>query len=687
MGNVSVMLIGALAPLPPLPTQWQRVPLVTAEQRRAGHLGGEGGQWPRAMTSSADGKTLYLGIDVAGLYKSVDGGKSWALRTVGYSPRGCVALAVDPHFPDRVIAIGGNSAPGGHHGAYLTTDGAASWRATFPVEMAGLGEVRDQLVFDPRTKGTDRTRVAYWSRVRDDKAHWGTPPQHPAIYKTEDGGESWMEIPGSTEYGGGILRIHGATGTLYTSSATGLWESTDEAKTWRKIADGNVSGVDVAPDGTLAYNTDDAVFVRYSKGGTFQRKTVADPGGPLRNVKISPVDPRRMVLWTEGRNWDWRRYATEDGGDTWTRATKDASRAFLPDNARQGIFVWDPKNARKVMSLGGDWPTMSTDGGKTYRYSAEGENCLLVGGAFQFNAQNPDLLFIGSQDYNGASTTDGGQTWTYRNPSGNGWGGFTYGGYALSKDVLYVGNAGGWGDPRALTVSRDGGRTWTPTGMKMEGGDCSMGVPGKPKIAFAANLRTTDGGLTWAPMAGVSSVLCAAGGRLYGSRKLGEGQGAVIVSSDAGATWNELARLDREVMDVAASPDGRTVLVASMDLFRIEDGKAVLVETPKDQFGGRTHRSVAMDPRDPRVVYLGGCANVYSASNALSRSIDGGKTWKVLTHNAPLKAGQLDGGRETFWVRVHPKTGEAWCATSCYGLWKYGNTPKVAPKPVKKRAN
>ncbi|MER3496931.1 MAG: hypothetical protein C4320_09320, partial [Armatimonadota bacterium] len=88
----------------------------------------------------------------------------------------------------------------------------------------------------------------------------------------------------------------------------------------------------------------------------------------------------------------------------------DATGAFVPQNARQGGVAWSPTDPKVLLSVGGDWPTRSTDGGRTLRYSGQGDNGILVGGPLAFNPHVPGLLFIASQDYNGAGTRDGGRT-------------------------------------------------------------------------------------------------------------------------------------------------------------------------------------------------------------------------------------------------------------------------------------
>lgn len=655
---------------------WQPVALVSKTAKLAGHSGGEGGQWPRALVCDASGKFVLFGTDVGGLFRSLDGGSRWEPCNVGYTPRGTSGLAIDPHDSRRVLSIGANSAPSDFHGVWLSTDGASSWRQVFPVTLCGTSDNRGQLAFDPATFDAKRqlSRVIYWSRIADDKLASNDKP-HPALYKSLDGGATWAEIPNTAQIGGSEIRVHPTHHVVYAANKNGAWRSADGGKSWTKTLDGDVTGIDVSPAAPprVWATKADGVYLSRDEAKTWAKlagsEKIVQSGTTLRNVKVCPSNPQKLVLWREGANYQWPRFASSDGGATWTEAKKDATLAFLPDNARQGLFVWHPKNANIVWSVGGDWPTKSADGGKTYAWSGDGDNGLLIGGAFQFNAQNPDILFFGSQDYNGALTVDGGKTWTYQNPAGNGWGGFTYGGYAASDKLLFVGNAAGWGAPRKLRVSRDGGATWTETPHVYAGPDAAFGDPTDPQVLFASNLRSSDGGQTWTAMPNCDAVLTAANAMLYGKR--GD---ALVQSSDKGATWTETARTSGGITDIAIDSSRGKIYVVSGDALKIwQNGAWKTVENlSKDQWGGNRVASVAVDPTNPTIVYLACHRDLFSTNAAVLRSTDAGATWTNLTVNAPLKPGQRDGGREAIWVRVHPKTRAAWVATSCYGLWKIG---------------
>jgi photosystem II stability/assembly factor-like uncharacterized protein len=667
--------------------RWVPIPLLRKDQAQRGMIGGEGGQWPRSLAIDARGEMLYLGIDVGGIFRRpiAQSGSAFEPANVGYSPRGAAALAVDPANPARVLAIGGNTHPGDHHGVYLSENRGASWKHVFPVRMGGIDEMREQLAFDPTT--ADRTnpkqpftRRAYWSRVADDKTTWGEPPKHPALYISQNGGKTWIELPNSAPFGGSILRHHPRKPWLYLANERGVFRTKNAGKSFERLYAGNVTGIDLLRESqiNIVISTEKGVFVA-NENGTNWQPVATPPLGEnylLRNVKASPADPSRWVLWRDQyRNeWNWQRFVTHDRGRTWQPIRLETEAAFLPVNARQGIFAWHPTDPNQLWSIGGDIVTQSHDGGKTLRWDNAGNHALLIGGKFSFNAQNPDLLFFGSQDYNGAVTRNRGRWFDYQNPTGNGWGGFTYGGYAINPQTFVVGSAAGWGAPRRLTITTDGGKTWRETGQTLAGLDTAIGHPTQPSVAFVANFRTEDAGQTWAEMPDCHGVLATApDGTLFGVRRGTETQG-VVVSGDAGRTWNQLAEHRGDIRDLAYDAKRqRLYAVLNDEAAYLDAGQWRILATPRNQFGGASIRTIAVDPINPDWVYIGSAGHLYASSVSVCLSTDTGTSWRVLTRRTPLGApgAEKDGGREAECIRVHPRTREAWVSTSCYGIWKW----------------
>lgn len=674
---------------------WQAVPMVTRETRAAGFLGGEGGQWPRDLAvSAADPRFMMMATDVGGIYRSLVGGGYWQVCLPGWNARGGNAFALDPKNPDRLLGVGGNSMdwnPGWGktpHGVYLSTNRGASWKQVLP---RGEGnDDRDSLAYDPSSYDPKRgyCTVAYYLS-RDD-----------GLFKSTDGGETWHEVNPSRAIGGATLAVHPTNGIVYLAGEgeknAGFSRSADGGRTFTQVLSEPVFGLDVVasqPDHVYV-SRKGGVFLSTDAGKTFRK--LGSKGlpaeFPIRNVTVSPADPRRMTCWYDAGNWNWVRLYSHDGGETWKPSDfgnnvggdyRKAKHAFLPYNVRNGIWAWHPKDPKVVFGIGGDWITRSTDGGAHFAWNNNGENAVMVGASFNFSVHHPEAIFLSFQDYNGASSWNGGRTWRYHDVSGHGWGGHEYGGFALNENVMWSGDAESWGGPRRLKITFDGGKSWTLAQhegkeIAWAGAHVSYGDPSDSNVAFASNWRTADGGRTWTPMPDCDGVFTH---NTRGAKELyGRKGDRIVKSGDRGASWTSVAEVPGGFKDLAYDPVRNRFWVASGDrLKRVKNGTVTVVEIPKDQYGAVRVATVAVDPADPSLVYAGNHKDIYACTNAVVRSTDGGRTWENLTVTAPLSNAKQPGGpHEVQWLRVHPETRELWAAGQCYGVWKIA-PPKTAP--------
>ena len=124
-----------------------------------------------------------------GVYKSLDGGKSWknmGLKTSEHIGK----ILIDPRNPDVVYVAsqGPLWKPGGERGVYKTTDGGETWEQVLEIsENTGVAD----LAFDP--KDPDIIYAASYQRRR----HVGilvAGGEESRIYKSTDGGASWREL-------------------------------------------------------------------------------------------------------------------------------------------------------------------------------------------------------------------------------------------------------------------------------------------------------------------------------------------------------------------------------------------------------------------------------------------------------------------------------------------------------------
>jgi photosystem II stability/assembly factor-like uncharacterized protein len=180
-----------------------------------------------------------------GIYKSMDGGKSW--KNMGLKESEHIGkIMVHPENSNVIyVAVQGplwNS--GGERGFYKSTDGGTTWKKTLgDEEWTGVTDI----VIDPRNP--DRIYAATWQRHRTVAAYMGGGPES-GIHKSEDGGETWTPInkgiPGGNRGKIGIAISPMKPDVLYAAvelnqTNGAVFKSTDRGASWVKQSN-TVSG-------------------------------------------------------------------------------------------------------------------------------------------------------------------------------------------------------------------------------------------------------------------------------------------------------------------------------------------------------------------------------------------------------------------------------------------------------------
>lgn len=724
--------------------QWETIPMVTKEMKDQGVMGGEGGQRLCGFAISSDGQTLLVGTDVAGYWASYNGGETWEAGFGGMYSRGIFDFCFDPMNEDRVLAFGGyptqtvsSERSNATNGIYLSLDRGRTWKQVLVQKNANMSrDFRQQIAYDKTSYDAekDRCMVAYWSRpwhlqgyptmkkFFDESLISVFDGDQKGLWKTEDGGESWFLVNG--EMSDGVVKVNPENGTVYVANFNGFHISTDGGKTFKTILGGcMIYGLDVidAYPNRVYVNDYKSVLVSEDSGKTFQRiesknfpesYDITNPDRIVKGLKVSPVNPQHMVIadFQGSSRYCSTKYFSTDGGVNWTLSVYDRTGDFLKANNRDTNFLWSPVDENKVFAFGGDHIATSSDAGKTYHWDYNGGAAICVTGRSAFNLFNPDLFYYGSQDFHGAYTKDGGETWKHIwKATGSQGAGFVYGAYAADENTLIclastekqidgVGTDGGWDGVREIRVSRDGGETFVKTGVyKLDNhakkwSERCYQSPNNPDVLFAANFRSDDYGYTWEKMEDCDVVYTH---NPYGKKELyGAKNDKVVVSYDDGATWEVVTTVlipksltekpeKTEIWDVAY--DGVNDILYYVSginsggeyFAKYENGVTTdLTDRIVTTYYGKRFQLVEVDPRYPNVVYIGGCGGSYMEENSIQRSVDGAETFQVLSANGQENTIVKSGPAHGFLVRdllVHPITGELWAMNSTRG-WA-----KIAP--------
>ena len=315
-----------------------------------------------------------------GVYKSVDGGTTWAhmgLEETKHIGR----ILIHPRDPDVVwvAAVGDLWASNPERGVYKTTDGGETWDLVlFVDEHTGAID----LAMDPADPNT--IFAAMYQRRRTGFGFNGGGPGS-GLYRTLDGGESWTELTEGLPSGDkgriGIDVFRGDGNLVYAlveadprragqgfggggGDDTGLYRSTDRGSTWEKVSDTNprpmyYSHVRIDPTnpdriyvlGTQLMISDDA-------GRTFRSDGAVQIHVDHHALWINPEDPDHLILGSDGcvsAPWDsggrWRMFDNLAPGQFYTIA-HDMRDPYYVCGGLQDNDPWcGPSNTRSFHGI------------------------------------------------------------------------------------------------------------------------------------------------------------------------------------------------------------------------------------------------------------------------------------------------------------------------------------------------
>ncbi len=658
---------------------WQAVPMISQELIDAGYENYEGCQAAIYVTlDPIDGKLGYYCTDIGSIFRTTDGGQSWEPCSIGYTAGGASSVSIDPNNINRAVMVGGNT---GHcdpdNGLFLTTDAGLTWSEQFMPGDSGFvggistkGEVpvhydhRIQIAYDEMTNDSTigGSKVVYWSRENNTKVN---DDNHPAIYKSEDGGVSWKELPNTADVAGGYIAVHPKDGRVIAGNLRGCFVSNDGGATWNKTSDLAMTSlitIRTKPDNVYAM-TNSGVYVSTDFGATFSKVTEQMPDNTVHAVRlrVSPVNPNNMVYLWKGPvgDFNYQTYFSRDGGKTWKASTLHKEGSWIPMTAWIGLFWFSPVDENYIVAN----EYVSNDGGENFYVSRKGFNAILCGGKFSININNEKYMSLGSQDFNGGFSTDTGKTWTYVNWAGENWGGFTYGAYCMNDKIAITSVSPGWGQTGELVWTKDGGKTVIHTRLSVNGTRIGYGAVGKENIAFLGEWRTDDYCETWTKMTGCTGVFehDPKTGRLFGYDSATYN---VVYSDDDGVTWNKLAVIGSEVDDIAYDFEKSILYVVAGGTVHDMDMNA-----PKPVFfksetvSGSGFSGICLDPENPTIMYA-------VRNGDTERSLDGGKTWTQLCRRVGDGRDNCPDGGHGVCIAFCASTREVYVTGQCRGVWK-----------------
>ncbi|MEM1407380.1 MAG: hypothetical protein AAGG59_11435, partial [Bacteroidota bacterium] len=265
-------------------------------------------------------------IEGSGVYKSVDGGKTWehiGLKNVGQI--GAVEIHPDNHNVVYVAAIGKAFQSNAERGVYKTIDGGLSWeKVLYHSDKVGFSD----LVLLP---GNPETIFA--TAWKAERKPWtiisGGPAEEGGIYKSVNGGKNWSKVTSGLPnklIGKIDLAISAAdTKIIYAlveapDSLGGVYKSVNQGKSFKLVS--NNKGLRTRPFYYTNIEVDpknpDKVYVMatgyyQSDDGGKKWSRMSSPHGDNHAMWINPDDPDLFIQSNDGGA-----NVTHNGGQTWS---------------------------------------------------------------------------------------------------------------------------------------------------------------------------------------------------------------------------------------------------------------------------------------------------------------------------------------------------------------------------------
>ena len=621
----------------------------TYENISDGYFGGSIGS---VSVSLSDPNVIYVGGGEVtlrgnvssgyGMWKSEDAGKTWVFSGLPKS-RHIPRIVIHPDNPDIVYAavLGNIYKPTSNRGVYKSINGGKSWEKVL-FSNAHSGAV--ELVMDPTNP-----RILYASTWRVNRTPYSlnSGGQGSALWKSTDEGKNWEEISSNDGFASGTLGIIGVTVSSINSQKVwaivenkdegGVYHSQNGGASWEHINDSRALRQRAWYYSKIYADTqdEDIVYVmnvsyHKSKDGGKTFKSNNAPHGDHHDLWIAPEDNQRMIIGDDGGA-----QVSYNGGETWStyynQPTAQYYRVTTDNSFPYRIYVAQQDNSTQRVRHRSSGSGISQ---ADWEPTAGGESAHIA-----IDPLNNDIVYGGS--YGGfltrvnhdSNTVRGINVWP-DNPMGYGAEGMKYR-FQWNFPIHFSKH-----NPKKLYtfsnhvhVSEDEGQSWEiispdltrndPEKLKSSGGPITQDNTGVEYYCtiFAANESSVQEGLMW----------------------VGSDDGLIHITRDGGGNWENVTppQMPKWLMinSIEPSPFDPAVCYVAGTLYKTGDFKPYLYKTSdygktwvnitngieKEHFT----RVLRADPARKGLLYTGTETGMYI-------SFDDGASWDSFQLDLPI---------------------------------------------------
>ena len=573
-----------------------------------------------------------------GVYKTLDGGKTW--KNVGLrDSRAIGKVIVDPSNADiaYVAALGHPFGPNAERGIFRTLDGGKTWdKVLYKDENTGGIDI----AFDPHN-----SHILFASLWEARRTPWSLSSGGPGsgIYRSADGGATWklLQEHGLPKGPYGKIGVAVAANServyaLIEAHEGGLYRSDDGGETWQQLNNDrafwqrawyymHIIADPKSADIVYIANVD---FYKSTDGGhTFNKVKV--PHGDNHGMWIDPANPRRMIVSNDGGVT-----VSLDGGTSWSREDNQPTAQFyhVITDTRTPYYVYGSQQDSGTVAIA----SRSDEGriGRADWYEVGG------GEAGYIAPYPPDPNIVYAGDYQGLVTRFDKRTGQTKNvavhPEINDGGGAAVLAHRFQwtapllisphdPNTLYEGG-------ESLFKTTDGGMQWQAISPDLTRNDKSKQEPSGGPIDIddtGTEYYDTIFAIAESPLA--KDLIW-----------VGTDDGLIQLTRNGGQNWANITPKDlpewSRISQIDASPHNPGAAYVAVDRHQLDDMHPYIYKT--SDYGktwvqiskgipeGAFVRAVREDPKKPGLLYAGTETGVYVSFND-------GADWRRLQLNLP----------------------------------------------------
>ena len=384
---------------------------------------------------------------------------------------------------------------------YTSSDGARTWRMLVNLNRPRL--FVDHIIVDPRN-----SKVLYVATHRH-KDPGG-------FFKSTDGGLTWRDAPElRNEAVHAMTQSESNPNILLAGTIKGIFRSTDSGETWSPLPTGALAAAAAQQRGDNEVDVESlAIDPRNSNviyAGTWYLPYKSTDGGQTWNIIKKGIidDSDIFAINIDPRNADHviasacsGIYETRDAGENWKKVQG------IPSQSRRTRAILQHPSVPGVVFAGtteGFW--RSSTGGSNDSWMVTTSRQLEIN-SIAVHPHNPNMVFIGTNNYGVMVSNDGGKNFV---PSNTGFSGRFVDAIVTDREnanrvyatTINTTTGGGF-----FFVSDDGGASWQPSMRNMPPRLIAYSILQDDRdastIYLGTNLgvyRSTDRGVSWAPIA------------------------------------------------------------------------------------------------------------------------------------------------------------------------------------------